>query len=152
MKKILNAMFLVLKFILLIIAFSISLYIVLSMYHRINKDIINAAPIFIPFIVILLLFFINITAHQKHINNNIFYNLTCCLVFICIIIVCLRAIFDKNMLLNEIMGYGINFSYFNDFIPFMKILIYGLSGANICFMFHEKESEELKLAKKIEAL
>ena len=141
MKKILNGLFLVLKFILLIISFGISLYIVLSMYHRINKDIINAVPIFIPFVLVLLLFFINITAHQKQINNNIFYNLTCCLVFSCIILVSLRAILDKNMLLNEIMGYGINFSYFNDFIPFIKILLYGLGGANICFMFHE-ESEQ----------
>ena len=149
MKVILNKIFMILKFFLFIAAFSICLYIILSMYHRIDKDIVNAIPIFVPYVLILLLFFINITAGQKSVNDNIFYNLTCCLVFSCICLIGVRAILDKNMLLNEIMGYGINFSYFSDFIPFMKIMIYGLSLSNVCFMVREKESDELKLARKL---
>ena len=149
MKKILNRIFMTLKFILLLSSFSICLYIVLSMYHRIDKSIIDAIPIFIPYVLLLLLFFINVSISQKSINNNIFYNLTCCLVFSCVCIVGARAMLDKNMVLNTIMGYGINFSYFNDFIPFMKIMLYGLIFSNICFMPHNEESEELKIAKKI---
>lgn len=152
MRKILNSLFLVMKFILLISSFSITLYIMLSMYSRVNKDIIEALPIFVPYAILLLLFFINETAGQKQVNNNIFYNVTCCLVFSCICLVGVRAILDKNMLLNEIMGYNINFSYYSDFIPFMKIMIYGLILSNIMFMIKEKDSEELKLARKIEVL
>lgn len=152
MRNILNKLFIVLKFILFIAAFSICLYIILSMYHRIDKNIVDSIPIFVPYVLLLLLFFINISAGQKCVNNNILYNLTCCLVFLCICLVGTRAMLDKNMLLNEIMGYGINFSYFSDFIPFMKIMLYGLSIANICFMFHEKESDELKIARKIEVM
>lgn len=152
MKKILNKMFLVLKFLLLIGAFSITLYIILSMYHRVNKDIVEAVPIFIPYVLVLLLFFINVSTNQNNVNNNLFYNLTCCIVFSCIILIGLRAIFDKKMLLNEIMGYGINFSYFSDFITFMKIMLYGLSMSNVCFMIHERESYELNIARKIEKL
>lgn len=152
MKNILNKLFMVLKFVLFIAAFSMCLYIVLTMYRRIDKDIINSIPIFAPYVILLLLFFINVSVGQKNVNKNIFYNLTCCLVFVCICLVCARSMFDKNMLLNEIMGYGINFSYFSDFIPFMKIMLYGLSISNICFMFHEKESEELKIAKKISSM
>ena len=152
MKKLLNSMFLVLKFILLIFAFAVTLYIILSMYNRVNKDILEALPIFIPYILLLLLFFINITVKQRTVNDNIFYNFTCCLVFSCICIVGLRSIFDTNMLLNKIMGYGINFSYFSDFIPFMKIMIYGLVISNVFFMVHEEEAEELKIARKIEVI
>lgn len=152
MKKILNTIFFVLKFILLILSFGLSIYIILSMYKRIEKDIIEALPIFIPYAILLLLFFINIVLDQKTVNKNLFYNLTCCLVFGCICLVGLRAILDKNMLLNEIMGYNINFSYFGDFISFMKIMIYGLIVSNICFMIHEKEPEELEIARKIEVI
>lgn len=151
MKKILNTFFCFFKFILLILSFGISLYIILSMYKRIDKNIIESLPVFIPYIVLLLLFFINISLNQKTVNQNIFYNLTCCFVFGCVCMIGIRAILDDNMLLNEIMGYNINFSYFSDFISFMKIMIYGLIISNICFMIHEKDKEEM-IAKKIEVI
>ena len=112
MKKILNGIFMFLKFILLILGFGLSFFIVLSMYKRVDKNLVESIPIFTPYIIILLIFFINIIFGQKSVNRNLFYNLTCCLVFSCIVIVCLRAILDKNMLLNSIMGYNINFYSF----------------------------------------
>ena len=152
MKKILNGSFMFLKFILLILGFGLSFFIVLSMYKRVDKNLVESIPIFTPYIIILLIFFINIIFGQKSVNRNLFYNLTCCLVFSCIVIVCLRAILDKNMLLNSIMGYNINFSYFNDFIPFMKIMLYGLSLANIFFMIHEKEEKPIATKIDLEVL
>ena len=152
MKKVFNSLFFILKFILLIISFCLSLYIVLSMYKRIDKNIIECIPIFIPYVVLLLLFFINIVIDHKSVNNNLFYNLTCCLSFLCICFVGYRAIYDKNMLLNGIMGYNINFSYFADFISFMKIMIYGLVISDICFIIHEKNPKEIEIARKIEVL
>lgn len=155
MKKILNYLFLVLKFILLIISFGLTFYIVLSMYSRIEKNIINSLPIFIPFLLTLVLFCINILFKQKTLNNNLFYNLTCCLVFMTICIVSIRAIFDKNMILNQIMGYNINFAYFNDFIGFMKIMLYGLIISNIIFILtitKNTNSNKKPIAKKIETL
>lgn len=152
MKKILNGIFMFLKFILLILGFGLSFFIVLSMYKRVDKNLVGSIPIFTPYIIILLIFFINIIFGQKSVNRNLFYNLTCCLVFSCIVIVCLRAILDKNMLLNSIMGYNINFSYFNDFISFMKIMLYGLSLANIFFMIHEKEEKPIATKIDLEVL
>ena len=152
MKKILNGIFMFLKFILLILGFGLSFFIVLSMYKRVDKNLVESIPIFTPYIILLLIFFINIIFGQKSVNRNLFYNLTCCLVFSCIVIVCLRAILDKNMLLNSIMGYNINFSYFNDFIYFMKIMLYGLSLANIFFMIHEKEEKPIATKIDLEVL
>lgn len=152
MKKILNGILMVLKFILLILGFGLSFFIILSMYKRIDKNIIESIPIFIPFILVLFLFFINIIMNQKSVNSNIFYNLTCCLVFCCILVAGLRSVLDKNMLLNSIMGYNINFSYFSDFIAFMKIMLYGLSLANIFFMIHEKEEKPIATKIDLEVL
>ena len=50
------------------------------------------------------------------------------------------------MVLNEKYGYGVDFNFFDNFIAYMNIMLYGLSIANIFFMFKEREK-----SKKIEA-
>lgn len=140
-----------LKFLLLLISFGLSFYIVLSMYSRVDKGIMEAIPIFLPFIFLLIIFSINISLKQKSVNHNLFYNLTCCLVFSCICFVSLRALLDQNMVLNEIMGYNINFSYYGDFIIFMKLMMYGLFISNIIFIFTSKKEKD-KVKSEIEVL
>ena len=55
------------------------------------------------------------------------------------------------MVLNEIMGYNINFSYYGDFIVFMKLMMYGLFISNIIFIFTSKKEKE-KENREIEVL
>lgn len=134
MIKIINFFLSFLKFILLIIGFGVSFFIVLSMYNRVGRSIVSSFTFFLPFIILIILYTINYIFHQNVVTQNIFYNISSVLVFVVINFVCYRAIFDKQMILNEIMGYGINFSYFEDFMPFMQILIYGLIISNISFL------------------
>lgn len=156
MKKILNGIFIFTKYLMFFASFAISFYIVLFMYKRVEKDIIESIPIFLPFFLILVLFIINLIVRQKQISSNLFYNLTCTLVFLTTVVVGLRTLFDSNMILNGIMSdHGINFIYFNDYIPFMKVLYYGLCLSNILFMVKLKEIKKEKIepetiAKKIE--
>lgn len=154
MKKIINILLLILKYILFLAAFALTFYIVLSMYRRLDKNMGDSISIFLPYGILLIIYFINIIFRQSSVNKNIFYNLTCCLVFLTTIVVGLRAIYDTNMIMNEIMGYNINFVYFGDYISFMKVLIYGLIISNVLFMVHLKgkkvENEEKPIAKKIE--
>ena len=112
MKKILNIMFIILKYILLLGAFAITLFIIVRMNARLSKSFSTVIPEFIPFLLIFLLFVINLLFKQKGVNNNIFYNLTSCIVFATIILVGYRAFADKNMVLNEKYGYGVDFNYF----------------------------------------
>ena len=134
MIKIINFFLSFLKFILLIIGFGVSFFIVLSMYNRVGRSIVSSFTFFLPFIILIILYTINYIFHQNVVTQNIFYNISSVLVFVVINFGCYRAIFDKQMILNEIMGYGINFSYFEDFMPFMQILIYGLIISNISFL------------------
>lgn len=145
MKKILNQLFLILKFILFFISLIITLYIMIGMYLRIEKNIINLIFLFIPYLLLFCLFVINHLFKQTGILNNIFYNFTCVLVFFIIILVGFRAILDKNMILNEVMGYGVNFVYFSDFLIFMKILLYGLIVGNLLFMISDRKVETEKV-------
>ena len=76
------------------------------------------------------------------------YLITCCLVFGTILVVGLRAMFDSNMILRAQLGRKINFNFFDYFIPFMKVMLYGLSISNFFLMF-TGEKKEKKLAKLI---
>ena len=75
---------------------------------------------------------------QEGVTKCLFYNLTCCLVLTTIVLVSLRAILDTNMVLNSKYGYGIDFNFYDNFLPYINIMLYGLSLANILFMFKEK--------------
>jgi len=142
MKKIFNGFFNILKYPLWITSFISTLYIMTYMYQRLEKTVLDAFPVLIPYFILLLLFIFNIVLKQKGVNKNIFYNITCCLVLLTITFVGYRARFDTNMILNERMGYNINFNYYADFLPPLKVMLYGLSLANILLMFHLKEKRE----------
>ena len=100
MKKIFNALFYVFKFFLLIAAFGLTLYILIRMNIRLEQNIASILPRFIPYFILLVLFMINIIFKQTGVTKNVFYNLTCCLVFVTIVFVSYRAIFDTNMVMN----------------------------------------------------
>ena len=71
--------------------------------------------------------------------------------FSTIIWACCRAIFDTNMVLNEKYGYGIDFNFFDNFVPYIKIMVYGLVVANVFFMFKERDKKGIKSKKLKEA-
>ena len=150
MKKLINILFSVLKYPLLLAAFSLTLFIILRMNMRLEKGFSDSVFIFVPYGMLLRLYVLNIVLDRKSVTDNLMYNFTSVLVFLTNIIVCLRAMLDTNMLFNEIQKMGINFNYFNDYLAFNKIALYGLIIANIIFMFvpNELEKEE-KIAKKI---
>ena len=150
MKKIFNILFYVLKFILLIAAFGLTLFIIIRMDIRLEKSVMSSFESFIPFIVIFILFMVNVIFRQVGVTKNLFYNLTCCLVLSTIVLVSLRAVLDTNMVLNGKYGYGIDFNFFDNFLAYINIMLYGLSIANIFFMFREKDVKEKKVEKKVD--
>ena len=146
MKEIINKILSVLKYILFFIALGLSLYITLFMYKRIDKNITESLLTFLPYLVLFGLFIFNMILKHKQVNN-LFYNVTCLLVFLVTIIVDLRSLFDTNMVLNEIMGYRINFNFFSDYIPFMTVMMWGLIVSNVFFILSKSNK---KIARKIE--
>ena len=121
----------------LFVCFALTLYIILNMYNRLDKNLIQSVGNFIPFILLLILFCINFVYKQKVVNECTFYNVTCCLVLTMLLFAIYRTFNDKNMILNIRLGYNINFNYFSDIIAPMKFMLYGLSVSNILLMLTE---------------
>ena len=69
MKKIFNALFYIIKFPLLIAAFGLTLFVLIRMNIRLNKDISSIIFEFIPFILLLiyllLIFYLNKMVLEK---------------------------------------------------------------------------------------
>lgn len=147
MTKLLNYLLLALKFILLLISFVITFFIMISMYNRLDKNVLDCIPTMLPFILLLFLFTINVILKQKETMNNIFFNLTCCLVFMVILVSAYRSFFDQNMVMITKLGYNINFNYFADVIAPMRAMLYLLVLADIILMIVSK-MDQLKIKNK----
>lgn len=134
MTKIINLFFSILKYLLLVISFILTFYIIMFMFKRLEKDLIGTVGIFLPYVLMLVVFTINLLFEQKRVTQNLFYNLTCCLVFGILIFAGYRAIYDDYLLSGIKMGYNINFNYYADMLAPLKSMLYLLIFGNIFLM------------------
>ena len=134
MIKIINYILSFLKVILLLVCFVFSFFIIINMYRRLEKNMVDAIYNFIPFALLFILFAINIIFRQKNVNKCFFYNITCCLVFAMILFAVYRTFFDRNMVVMIRLGYDINFNYFADVIAPMRAMLYILCVCNVLLM------------------
>lgn len=149
MNKIINWFLCIFKMLLLLICFVFTFYIIVGMYNRLEKNIVDAIYNFIPFVLLFILFSINIILKQKNVIQCTFYNITCCLVFIMILFSIYRTFFDQNMVVMIRLGYNINFNYFADMIAPIKAMLYILCLSNILLIISNLKFGKLeKIADK----
>lgn len=158
MVKILNKICFHLKNIVLPITLIVTIYIVMYMFQRLEKELFGAnflefIKIIAPYLLLIILSIINLFLKQESVKENTFYNITSLLVVATISVFCYRALFDQNMLFWHKYGYNINFNYFSDQLAPIKVMLYGLSIANLLLMFSglikkEEDNSHKNIAKK----
>ena len=145
MSKILSRMFNLLKYILLVVSFLIILYGIFVTYRRLDKNITDAIPLIIPFILVFVVFVINIFIKSNVIRDNLLFNFVSVLLFAVIIVIGLRAKFDTNMLIYYKYKVKYNPLYLSDNLSFIKISLYLLFASDLLFIissFFEKNKIE----------
>ena len=150
MIKVFNKIFNLLKIILLFLAFALTTYILIFMYQRLEKNPLGEYfgeffGVLLPFIILLLLFTINLSCRQKHVNNSIFFNLASVISLMAVLYFGYRAMFDQNMVYWGKEGYGINFSYFADQITQIKTMLYIIGVADILLIVEGKLNKKKEL-------
>ena len=140
MIKIINKILFHLKNIMLPILLVATIYIVSLMFQRLSKDIfgenlIEFVQVILPFVILIILNLVNFVLNQTEVRDNFFYNATSFMVMGVIAIFCIRACFDDKMyFIHQYTQYNINFNYFADQIAPTKVMLYGLSFANVMLM------------------
>ena len=133
MDKLINKILFYTKIVFLLIAFVITLYILLMRMDINNLSTWSIFPLFIPLFLVLIVFvfsfFLNIG------KDNLLFNLVCVLVLFAIIIIDYRTIFDSNIISNT----KINLNFFDLQTIRIKIMLYITFISNILLIIYEKK-------------
>lgn len=127
---------------LLVISFFFCLYINVHMNVELGNNPFgrNIGQFFvslIPFVLLMIMLFINLVNNHKKINSSIIYKVISIFGIIVIIFMECRALFDKNMVLLFKTSSNINFDYFTDQLLPIKLILYGLCLVNIIYIVEE---------------
>ena len=150
MKTILCKIFSFLKYILLIAAFGLVLFGIISTYARLDKPLTESFGVFIPFAIVLITYIINIIVRSKHVSNSLLFNFVSVAVFVLAIIICLRSMFDTNMILFYKYGINYNPSFFADNLSAICTMVYMIGFSNIILLicdFIDRDKKKVKVEK-----
>ncbi len=147
MKDILCKILGFLKYILLIAAFGLVFYGIIVTYGRLEKPLVESIPVFIPFGVVFLLFIITLIMRAKTVSKNLLFNFVSVFVFVVTIIICLRAMFDTNMILFHKYSINYNPAFFSDNLSAIEAMIYMLGVANLILLVCDLLNKDNKSRK-----
>lgn len=142
MKQILSKLFGFFKIVLFVISLGMVLYGVLITYNRLDKPFISSFPIFLPFILVLITIVISFFIKNK--EDNLLFNFVSTIVFITIIVICVRSKFDSNMILYYKYKIGFNPTFFSDNLSLIEAMLYLLGISNILLIISSKFSVKTK--------
>ena len=135
MEKLINKMLFGLKIILLLITFTVTLYILLIRMDSNNLSIFSVLPLFIPLFLVLIVFIFSFFLNVG--KDNMIFNIVCVLVLLAIIILDYRTIFDSNIITNT----KINLNFFDIQTNKIKIMLYLVFISNILLFIYEKKNK-----------
>ena len=135
MDKLINKILFYMKVIFLLIAFVITLYILLIRMDTYSYSVLSLFPLFIPLFLVLIVFvfsfFLNIG------NDNMFLNIVCVLMLLAIIIIDYRTVFDSNIISKT----KINLYFFDIQTSKIKNMLYSACISNLLLMILEKKKK-----------
>ena len=149
MKDVLAGLFGFLKYLLLIISFGLVFFGIMTTYSRLNKSLLDAIGVFLPFALVLLVFIISMIMHSKLSKSKLLFNFVSCLVFVVTIIIGLRSMLDKNMLLYYKYQINFNPTFFADNLSAIEFMLYMIFVSNVLLIIcdvlkKKKNNNDLK--------
>ncbi len=135
MNNIVNKILFCSKIVLLLIAFTITLYILLMRMDSYDLSTMSIFPLFIPLLLVLIAFVFSIFLNIG--KDNIFFNIVCVLVLLSIVIIDYRTVFDSNIISKT----ALNIYFFDSFTNKIKFMLYLLFVSNFLIMIYEKKDK-----------
>ena len=133
MVNLINKILIYIKIILLLIVFTVTLYILLLRMDYNELSVLSLLPMFIPLFLVLVGFVFSYFLNKG--NDNIIFNISSVLVLIAIIVILYRTLFDSNI----ISQYTINLNYFDNYTFKIETILYLTFIANLMIIYDKKE-------------
>ena len=149
MSDILSKLFGFLKYILLVVSFGLVFYCLMITYSRLEKPLTEGIDVFVPFAFILLVFLVNLFIRGNAVSKNLLFNFTCVFVFCMTIVICLRAMFDTDMILFYKYGIDFNPAFFSDNLSMIEIMLYILGSVNVLLILCNLIDRDKKKTKEV---
>lgn len=153
MNKILSSFFGIIKYLLFVVSIGLVAFGIVKTYGRLDKPLTDSISVFVPFVFVLVLFFVNIFTRNKYTRDNLFFNFLAVLLFTAIIIICLRSMFDKNMVLFYRYNIDFNPEFFSNNLSLIQMGLYLLGAANlflvICHFLDKKKDVKKNNVTKV---
>lgn len=131
MIKLINKILFYTKVVFLLIAFIITLYILLMRMDIDNSNLLSVLPLFIPLFGVLTVFVFSFFLNKG--NDNLIYNISCVMVLLSIIVIDYRTLFDNNI----ISITKINLNYFDGQTMRIKLILYLTIIGNLMLIIKE---------------
>lgn len=135
MDKLINKILFYTKVIFLLIAFVITLYILLIRMDTYSYSVFSILPLFIPLLLVLIIFVFSFFLNVG--NDNMFFNIIGVLMLLAIIIIDYRTVFDSNIISKT----KINLYFFDIQTSKIKIMLYLTFISNILLIILEKKKK-----------
>lgn len=147
MRDILCKIFSFIKYILFVIAFGLVFYSIIKTYGRLEKPLSDAIFVFIPFAFVLITFLISLISRSRYVAKSLLFNLVAVFLFVVTIIICLRSMFDTNMVLFYRYGIDYNPAFLSDNLSAIQAMLYMVGGANVilllCSLIDRKDAKQI---------
>ena len=150
MIKIFNYLLNFIKVVLILVSFTLVSYISLFMYKDLNKDILHNyllefSLILLPFIILIFIYIYTLISKNKTVNENMYFSLVNFICLSAILVICLRTIFDKNIVEHYLHDVSISYNYFTDYLSFIKVMIYSLIISHLLLIIKSKSIKKKEL-------
>ena len=135
MDKIINKILFYTKMVFLLVAFTLTLYILFIRMDTYELSALSIFPLFIPLLLLLIIFVFSLFLNVG--RDSIFYNIVCVLVLLSIIIIDYRTVFDSNIISKT----NINLYFFDLATSKIKVMLYITLISNILLIIYEKKNK-----------
>ena len=146
MSNIFSKVFFFLRYILIVIAFLLIFMGIMFTYQRLEKSLYESISVLLPFVLVFIVFIINLFVSKKSCSENLLFNFGTFLILIVVVLIGLRAKFDTNMLIYYKYNISYNSAYLADNLAMIDSMLYIVFASNILLiigdLFGKKEAKK----------
>lgn len=136
MQDIINKVLFYLKIFLLLISFSIIMYILFMMYTDYDISILRILLMFLSFFLVLVIFVVSLFFNVGY--KNTMLNVASFLSLVAIFIISYRTLFDQNMVMW--VKHRVNYYYFENQMFQIEILCWSIFIGNFLLIYKERKN------------